>query len=99
MNEDRRRAIVAELAALARTDRTMEPWMFTVMDLATEMDWPRARTEKWLRAQVAHGRMRMDLDGYDPRTGRKAALYWRVEDESQAETAERREGEPSEELA
>lgn len=99
MDEGRRRAILTEIMESMPDQHEMEPWQFTVMDLAGAMGWQRARTERYLRQEVATGRMRMDLNGHDPRTGRRAALYWRIDDEPQAETAERREGEPSEELA
>lgn len=82
MDDDRRRAILREIAALAPAQRTMEPYMFTVMDFAREKGWLRARTEDYLRCQVAQGKLRMDLNGYDPRTGRRAAVYWRPEDEA-----------------
>jgi predicted transcriptional regulator len=81
MDETRRRAILAEIAALAVPAFTMEPYMFTVMDLAEQLGVHRAQAERYARRQVAAGVWRMNMDGYDPRKGRKAALYWRVEDE------------------
>ena len=81
MNEDTRRSILAELMAAMPKQHTMEAWQFTVADFAAARDWRRPRAERYLRQQVAEGKLRMDLDGYDPRTGRRAALYWRPEDE------------------
>ena len=90
MNEDRRRAILAEIAAAAQEQRQMEPYQFTVMDLADNMGVTRAQAERYARARVTDGLWRMKVDGYDARTGRRAALYWRIEDESHVEAAARR---------
>lgn len=81
MDESLRRRILEELSAEAPEAQVMRPWQFTVMDFAQMMGWQRAKAERWLRREVALKRMRMELRGYDPRTGRNAALYWRPEDE------------------
>lgn len=90
MNDSRRRAILAEIAAAEQARWTMEDWQLTVMDLATVWSVNRNQAERRARQLVAEGKWRMRVDGYDSRTGRRAALYWRIEDESNAEAAERR---------
>ena len=90
MDEGTRRAILAEISTAAQAQWTMEPWQFTVMDLAHELGVSRNQAERYARQRVAEGAWRMRLDGYDPRTRRKAALYWRIEDETHAEAAQGR---------
>lgn len=82
IDEARRQAILAEIAAAAAPERTMESYMFTVMDLAESMQVTRGQAERYARRQVGTGAWRMNIDGYDQRTGRRCAVYWRVEDEA-----------------
>lgn len=78
MNEDIRRAIVAEIAE-AMQDHVKQPWEFDTQDfLAQCPEMTRARAYEKLKRLVALGKLRTKMVYRD---GRLVRVFWRPEDE------------------
>jgi hypothetical protein len=80
-DEELRQAIIREVAELLPRRVVREPFMFTAVDVAKETGRPYVRVMDDLKQMVAEGRLRSELRGYDPTTGRRVMLFWRSEDE------------------
>lgn len=79
--DDRRLEIVREVAGMLPQQRARQPWMFTAQEVAAESGRLYARVLDYLKKMVREGALRMDRNGYDPATGRRATLFWRPEDD------------------
>ena len=77
MNEERRRAIVAEVARWSKPNE-MQPWHFTAYDYMEETGLSRTRTATRLSALVRSGRLRSEVITHQ---GKRMRVYWRPEDE------------------
>ena len=77
MNDDRRRAIVAEVAKWAASD-DLEWWQFTTKDYMTEKNIGHSRAQAQLQKWVAEGRLRSQMITHG---GKKTRAYSRPEDE------------------
>ena len=80
LGEERRRAIIEEIAQLLPRRVTKEPWMFTAPELAEQTGRRYADILLDLRRLVALGVLECEPDGYNPATGRQCTLFWRPED-------------------
>ena len=83
IGEERRAAIVREVASLLHRRVIREPYMFTARDIANETGRVYPAVMEELRALAANGVLCMDPDGHDPETGRRVILFWRPEDAPQ----------------
>lgn len=79
--DDRRQEIIREVAGMLPRRRAREPWMFTAQEVSAKTGRFYARVLDDLKALVRQGVLKMDRNGYDPATGRRATLFWRPEDE------------------
>jgi len=79
--DEERRAIIAELAAILPRRIVREPYMFTAGDVAAQTGRQYAQVIDALHRLAERGQLKMERDGHDPTTGRRVTLFWRPEDE------------------
>lgn len=81
MTEDEeRRAILAEIVALAQPTTPIQPWQFTAGNFMRAAGISNANASMKLKRLVLQGVLLSDPNGYDPKTGRKVTLFWRPQD-------------------
>ena len=79
--EQRRRAIVLEVAALMPKRQAKMPYMFTAAEMAQATGEMYQRVMEHLKRLASNGVLCSDTNGFDPDTGRRVTLFWRLEDE------------------
>ena len=89
MDDDRRRAILAELLAEHPAVPMQQPYQFTVKDYMGMAQVTDAQARRMLDALVRAGVLK-SVKGLVTGQPGQATLYWRIEDESDAEAASSR---------